>query len=232
MTHACTGTDINKAITAEQLEKVSLFHDVTKQELQNILHNIPYAVTDYKKGEIVIITGQYLDRIAILLCGVLSNKSTTIEGKEYINRIYEPDDIIGLAICSTFKKTAADTIIATEKSSLLWMDYEKLINIDIHGSALNKKIHYNIESDLAEEIFHKDALYKILTKKTVREKILTYLSIVAEKRGSNQININMNQTELANFINVSRQTLSLEMSKLRKEGMIEYYGKDVTILWK
>jgi CRP-like cAMP-binding protein len=116
------------------------------------------------------------------------------------------------------------------KSSLLWVDYEKLTHMDEHPSNFIRKINTNITGILANEIFRKDALCEILTKPTIRERLIIYLEIMSKNKGSQTIKTGMTQRELASYLNVSRLCLCTEMNELRKEGVLDYRGKEITIL--
>jgi CRP-like cAMP-binding protein len=229
-----TGFDTNRTITIKELKKIQLFQGVTDEELQYFIDTIPYDIKYFIEKDILIEAGQHLDYIGVLLSGILHNVSSSIGGKEYINKIYEPYELIGIAACSTVNRTAPYTIIAAEESCVLWIDHEKLTGLtfmDDRPAALVRKIHPIIESILAEELFQKETLCEILMKPTVREKIITYLDIISTKKEEKTIRLDMNQIELAKYLNVSRPTLSAEMNKLRKEGIIDYKGRDMTILW-
>ena len=59
-------------------------------------------------------------------------------------------------------------------------------------------------------------------KKTTREKVLSYLSEIAMKNNSNTFTINLNRQEMADYLSVDRSALSNELSKLRKEGILDF----------
>ena len=61
-----------------------------------------------------------------------------------------------------------------------------------------------------------------VSQKTIRDKLLTYLSNEAQKRHSNSFDIHFNRQDLADYLNVDRSAMSFELSKLQKEGLIEY----------
>jgi CRP-like cAMP-binding protein len=65
----------------------------------------------------------------------------------------------------------------------------------------------------------------------VRGRIMVYLSILSEKRGSLTENINMNQEELSQYLCVDRSSLSYELNKMRKEGILDFRKKTYTLMF-
>jgi CRP-like cAMP-binding protein len=62
---------------------------------------------------------------------------------------------------------------------------------------------------------------QITSKRSTREKLLTYLSIEAAKCGKNEFEIRFDRQELADYLEVERSGLSSEIGKLKKEGIID-----------
>ena len=110
-----------------------------------------------------------------------------------------------------------------------WIPFRRLR--DVVRCTLN-----DIHSILNETIDTKNKINKILSKenieliqkienvsqKTIRDKLLTYLSNEAQKKHSNSFEIQFNRQDLADYLNVDRSAMSFELSKLQKEGLIEY----------
>ena len=61
-----------------------------------------------------------------------------------------------------------------------------------------------------------------ISQKTIRDKLLTYLSNEARKKKSNIFEIQFNRQDLADYLNIDRSAMSFELSKLQKEGLIKY----------
>jgi CRP-like cAMP-binding protein len=217
-------------IFKETLKTMGLFKSVTDKELQYFQNYIPHKITEYEKGDILLMFGEQLDDLGILLTGSVSNKNISAIGVEFIGRRYEPGDIIGFAAVATLKRTAPFAIIAEEKSSVLWIDYNKLTTITPASANLIRKVNTNKDNIYAEEIIRLLVKIEVLSKYSVREKLITYLAIISRKRESTSFTLSMNITELANYLCVARQNLSRSISELKNEGLIDLKGKEVTLL--
>lgn len=68
-----------------------------------------------------------------------------------------------------------------------------------------------------------------LTQKTTRDKILSYLSTEAIKQNSHNFTIPFNRQELADFLSVDRSAMSAELSRMHKDGLIDYNKNKFTL---
>lgn len=70
----------------------------------------------------------------------------------------------------------------------------------------------------------------LMAKKTIREKVLAYLSSQALVNNSKIFNIPYNRNQLAEYLGVDRSALSSELSKMQKDGLISYYRNTFKLL--
>jgi CRP-like cAMP-binding protein len=77
-------------------------------------------------------------------------------------------------------------------------------------------------------LFHRKL--EITSKRTTRDKIMTYLLITAKEQGSNTVTIPYDRQELADYLEVDRSGLSAEISKLRREGVLTAEKNRFTLL--
>jgi CRP-like cAMP-binding protein len=71
---------------------------------------------------------------------------------------------------------------------------------------------------------------EFLSIKSIREKLCKYLMEQYRKQKSNTLHLNMNRNEMSDFLNVTRPSLSREMSNMKDEGIIDYYRSSIKIL--
>lgn len=71
---------------------------------------------------------------------------------------------------------------------------------------------------------------EVVSKKTLRRKILTYLSFQAEEQGSKTITLPLSRTELADYLCADRTAVSRELARMKEEGTIDFDKDAFTIL--
>ena len=72
---------------------------------------------------------------------------------------------------------------------------------------------------------------EILTKKTIRNKLLEYFKIVSTKNNSKNIYLPFTFTDLADYLAIDRSAMTRELKNLKGEGFIEIKGKRITLLY-
>ena len=63
---------------------------------------------------------------------------------------------------------------------------------------------------------------EVVSKRTIREKVLTYLSIQAQIQGVRYFEIPLGRVELAEYLCVDRSALTRELAKMKEDGLIDY----------
>ena len=81
----------------------------------------------------------------------------------------------------------------------------------------------NLTVVLAEKNLGLTRKIRLITPRSLRERVLAYLSQEALRQGKDEITIPFNRQQMADFLNVDRSALSGELSKMQKEGLIEYH---------
>ena len=71
---------------------------------------------------------------------------------------------------------------------------------------------------------------RYLTQRSTRQKIMLYLSDMARQKGKATFVLPFNRQQMADFLSVDRSALSAELSKMKKEGLIDYPKDKFTLL--
>ena len=104
--------------------------------------------------------------------------------------------------------------------------------IPVSGSLNNAQVRLlgNIIRILAQKNLFLSKKAEFLSQRTTRQKLLSYLSDMERRTGQSTFRIPFNRQEMADFLSVDRSAMSAELSKLQKEGVLEYYKNQFTLL--
>ena len=110
------------------------------------------------------------------------------------------------------------------------IDCNRILYTCANGCDFHRQLIFNLMTDLANKVllFHKKT--EIISKRTTREKLMTYLMITAKELKNSNFSIPFNRQELADYLGVERSGLSLEISKLIKEGVINSHKNHFELL--
>ena len=61
-----------------------------------------------------------------------------------------------------------------------------------------------------------------ITKPSTKDKVMAYLQYISKKENSKYFDIPFNRQELADYLSVDRSALSFELSKLKKQGILDF----------
>lgn len=87
----------------------------------------------------------------------------------------------------------------------------------------------NLIKMLTDQLTIRNNRIELLTKRTTRDKLLSYFKLESQKKGNKKFHLPMTFTELSNYLSVDRSAMSREIGYLKEEGFIETDGKKITI---
>ncbi|WP_419825014.1 Crp/Fnr family transcriptional regulator [Anoxybacterium hadale] len=212
------------------LSKSRLFQGIERKELEDVCRFVVPSEGKFLKNQIIVNQGEVLSRVGILKKGTAFNTKYHFNGNEQILRIYRQGEVLSLDAVSTTLSTSPVTIVSQSDSSVLFLTYKRIFETPEIDCSLKERILFNSSEILGNELIR--LMYKIdvLSKRTLQERILTYLSLIREKNNSDTFEIDMNQEQLAQYLCVNRSALSKELNLMRRKGMIHYRGKRYTLI--
>lgn len=171
----------------------------------------------------------YIDEriIGIVKAGSVQIQRTTNTGNTSIIEEIGPYEIF-----STNINLYGDEIdaICVEEADIILIDYDYIIeNINNDKQYFNQFIK-NLFMIINDKIIEKNERIEILSKKSIRNKLLTFFDLEYKKRGSKYIYLPYNFKDLAEYLAIDRAAMSRELGYLRDEGFIETKSKRITLL--
>ena len=145
-----------------------------------------------------------------------------------IEELYE-EDIFGTQISNL--KNNDYNIITKEDTEVILIDYKEIINSPFNNKAFYLKFIQNLLDILTTKIIEKNERIEILTKKTIRNKLLEYFNLISNKHNSKYVYLPSTFTDLADYLAIDRSAMSRELKNLKEEGLIEIKGKKIILLY-
>lgn len=182
----------------------------------------------FMNGETILSFGSKRKIIGIILSGSADLRKIDIKGYETILEKLSKSDIFS----EMFIETTDDPtyLVATEETEVLFIDYYHIFN-DCKINCLNHKIVVNTIIDmLMHKTIQLNNKISLLSNRTTKEKILSYLQ--SEAKGNRKVTINYSLQELADYLCVDRSAMMREIKKLIDEKKIKKEGRTFTIYKK
>ena len=208
------------------IKNIDLLNSISDKNILNNLRDGSFRVVSYMKDNILHFDGERCRKFELILSGkIIINRIDESGNLLNISEFYA-GDILGGNLLFSKSPYYPMTISASQPSLILEINREKLFNMftDDH-IFLRKYLQYISDNAniLGDKIKH-------FINKTIREKVINFLEYEAKKQNSNYIKLNITKTALAEKLGVQRTSLSRELAKMRKEGLISFDAKSITIL--
>lgn len=201
---------------------IPLFNDITEAELSHMESKGCMRKQLFKKNTTIFRTGNVVHEIGIVLSGSVNIENIDWWGtKSILNNI----GIGGIfaesyALC---REPLMVDAIAVEDSNILLVN----LNTIMHHSGANyswypKFMHNLLIMSTRKNLSLSNRIF-CTSSKTVRGRLLTYLSNESVKNNSTAFEIPFNRQQMADYLNLDRSALSKELGKMRDEGIIEFH---------
>ena len=204
------------------------FKNMNKMEKQNLLKDLEAYSINFQKNEIVLKKIKNTNFIGIIINGLIQIIKTDYNGNRTIIEELGENEIFGSKLSSL--NNDEYSIIAKDETKIIIIDYDQIINKNSKSKYYNQFIK-NLLEIIVSSINEKNNRIEILTKKTIRNKLLEYFKIVSSKNKSKNIYLPFTFTDLADFLAIDRSAMSRELKYLKEEGFIEIKNKRITLLY-
>ena len=212
------------------LKKCGLFAEIEENQLLTMLSCLRATVRTYEKNQVILSEGDAAERIGVILSGAVQIIRIDYYGNRSILTELQPAGMFGESFaCADVARMPVD-VVATEKSDVLFIDAKRILHVCSSACGFHNQLIYNLMKLVATKnlIFHQKL--EIISKRSTREKLMTYLMMQAKQQNSNSFTVLFDRQELADYLEVDRSGLSAELSKLRKEGVLECRKNHFTLL--
>lgn len=203
------------------LRKCSLFESIENENLAVILGCLGAKLCHYRKNQAILREGDSANLIGIVLKGKVQLVRIDYYGNRSIVAMIEPTQIFGESFACADEKHLPVDVVACEECEILMIDCQRVIHSCSNACDFHRQIIFNLLKVVAKKNILFNQKMEITSKRTTREKLMTYLLQQAKKSGGNEFEIPYDRQELADYLEVDRSGLSTEIGKLKKEGLIE-----------
>lgn len=204
------------------LKKTKLFAGVGDDEISSMLSCLGARLCTYKKGEYVFHQGEHISDISILVEGNLHIQKDDYWGNRSILGQIAVGEMFGEAYVSPENSVLLNDVVAIEDSAVIFFDVKRIITTCPSACRFHSIVVQNMFFAISEK--NRKLVQKLghMSKRTTREKLISYLSEEVKKQNNPSFIIPFNRQQLADFLSVDRSAMSNELCKMRDEGLIEF----------
>ena len=212
------------------LKKCPLFLEIEDEDLLRMLTCLGARIVCFDKKYTVLAEGSPAKYIGIVLSGAVQVTQVDYYGNRSILSELGESQVFGEAFACAETSAIPVTVIATEACEVMLIDASHILHTCNNNCGFHQQLIFNLMKDLATKTIDFHQRIEVTSKRSTREKLLTYLMMRAKEAGSNAFEIPFDRQELADYLEVDRSGLSAEIGKLKREGVLESEKKFFKLL--
>ena len=210
---------MDKRIEAVQ---TPLFDGIEKENMDAMLGCTGYHIGTYQKGQVVILEEEHIHHVGIVLSGTVDMIKEDVWGNKTLLARMGKNELFGETFACGDDNRSVVTFTVPEDTYILFIPFHRMMHTCTNACVFHQKLVENMVRIIANK--NRDLMRKveIISKKTLREKILTYLSVQAQAQNARYFEIPLGRTELATYLCADRTALARELSSMRADGLIDF----------
>ncbi|MGN0563028.1 MAG: Crp/Fnr family transcriptional regulator [Candidatus Fimenecus sp.] len=203
------------------LEKCPLFDGISAAEYSKLLACLHAKTVTYRKNEMIFTEGEKARYIGVVLNGSVQIARTDYYGNRSILATVESTELFGESFACA--EVAAIPICAEAQTdtTVLLLDFQKIADTNAPVCGFYGKLIFNLLKITASKNLLLHQKLEITAKRTTKEKLMAYLLLQAKKAGSQCFTVPFDRQALADYLEVDRSGLSVEIGKLRRAGVLK-----------
>lgn len=212
-------------------KKSIFFKKLDDMDFYAMMNCLRGRVQTYNKNDLIVRQGEKVTNAYLILSGETRSYYINKEGLEFINLDYTKGQMYGLLdIISNNKEFQYDLRVTSDEAQVLFLDSYRLLNPTENRCKRHIELMKTCFLELGRQTKELEFKNFLLSLTKTEDKIITYLTRLSTIKKSKEFNIPYNRNELANFLGLDRSALSSTLSKMKKEGKIDYKLNHFTLL--
>lgn len=205
-----------------------LFRGIEKSEFEEMGHAFRMRQRSFEKNSVIFHAGEFVQELGIVISGSVNIENIGLLGNKSILSNVTAGQVFAETYALSHEPLMVDAV-AAEYCEILFMNLNLLTGEHKSSCTWHIKMLKNMLAITTQKNLILSNRIFCTSAKTIRERLLTYLSAQAVKNGSTSFQIPFNRQQLADYLNLDRSALSKELGRMRDEGMIEFRKNQFTL---
>lgn len=204
------------------LTQTQLFRDIPVGELSGLLNCLRAVRRQYEKGAVLCSAGERTASIGLVLSGSVHIESDDVWGSKSILSSVGPGQVFAETYACLPDEPLMVSVTAAEDTAVLFLHAPHMLapctqTCICHAQLIRNLLFVSARKnlELSRRAFH-------TAPKTIRGRLLSYLSMQAIRTGSDSFSIPFDRQQLADYLGVDRSALSAELGRMRREGLLDF----------
>lgn len=214
----------------DALQGMQLFDGIGQTEMKAMLQCLGAQTKEYKKNEYLYRNEDSIDTVGIIVKGKVQIVREDLWGNQTFLVSMSKGEMVGENFCCGLNHNATVSFLAATNVTAIFMPFSRVM----HSCSRSCRFHHRLIENMVTIMAMKNVSLMdkvdIISKKTLREKIATYLMQEAGKQSSTYFEIPLGRVQLAEYLCADRSALTRELNKMKEEGLLDYDKNSFHIL--
>lgn len=218
-----------RTVDAELFRNIDLFRGCSLKEIETYLARFAAVAITAKRGDVIVHERQKAKWIIVVLKGTLELYDHGSKSVDTLVRVFEAGGFLGMSFSMKKDEYYPCMIVAGAAAELLMLDAEKIRQAWYEPGY--KKFYTNLLDCFSRYVWFCRSKFAILNLRDAEDRIMLYLKTRSEELGTNEFSVPfVNTRQMADFLGITRTSLSRSIAKLVREGRIDHPGKGFFIV--
>ena len=212
------------------LLQCDLFQGIEAGDIPGMLDCLGASVRSVGKNGEILAEGESAAFLGILLSGSAHVVRQDYYGSRSIVGSVAPGELFAESFACADVQTMPVSVIANEPCEVMFIHCQRVTAGCSNACCFHSRLIYNLLGIVARHNLEFHQKLQITANRTTREKLMAYLLAQAKEKDADTFVIPYDRQALADYLGVERSAMSAELSKLKKDGVIDFRRSSFTIL--
>ena len=212
----------------QMLRKTPLFAGMTPGEVKGALAGAGAQIRPFEKGEFLLRAGEPVRWVGLLMQGEALVVREDVWGKRSVLTTLAPGQLFAEALACAGTEESPVSVQATQSGRALLLRAQRLF--DAGAQRGQAALTGNLMHIMAQKNLALNRKIEVLSRRTTREKLLAFLGEEARRARGRTFAIPYNRQALADYLGVDRSAMCTELSRLKKEGWLDFHRSTFRLL--
>lgn len=208
------------------MDDLLVFKGIDSSNIETMLKCFGAVKKEFKRDYTITSNLLNTELVGIIVDGTANILKYDLNGNRTIMEKLEKNSVFGKVFSYT---DGSMQVVATSKCTVLFIEYSCIINRCKKNCPHHAILTDNVLNLLSEKIIFLNDRLEILSKRSTRDKLLTYFNLLSKKKQRKVVTLPFTYTELADYLSIDRSAMMREIKNMKDEGFISTNGRKITL---
>lgn len=204
------------------LRASELFSGVSEEELSAMLSCLNPKTERFPKDSFILRAGATTESVGVVLSGSILIVQEDVWGNRNIVSKAGQGQTFAAAYACAAGAALDVSVFAETPVTVMFLNVKRILNICPSACVHHSRMIRNLLGELAEKNLRFTKKLMHIGQRTTRSKLMSYFSAEAQRIGKYEFEIPFSRQQLADYLAVERSGLSVELGKMRKDGLLDF----------